>query len=228
MKSVNLLLGVSGLLLSALTVSAVSLNISPNLQQFFSSDSSVSLSCVEDGRAADGWTVQRTSGGLTEDCTAGSGSLCVLGLSVPFGGRFWCESASGQRSEDVSIGVSDKGLILEIPALPVRTGCDVTLRCRRSSGQIVSAYFFVDGLHVGAESAAELVIRGVQRRDEGLYWCSTDTAGKSPQGSLRVRGLCCRLLVICPYCICSVLLVWICCSRNSGREPDLVLNTVGL
>ena len=91
---------------------AVSLNISPNLQQFFSSDSSVSLGCAEDGQTADGWTVKRTTGGHTEDCRAGSGgadgSLCVLGLSAASGGRFWCENASGQKSDDVSISVSGK------------------------------------------------------------------------------------------------------------------------
>ncbi|CAI5657262.1 unnamed protein product [Oreochromis niloticus] len=191
---VCLLLGVCVLLLSALTVSAVSLSVSPNLQQVFSGSSSVSLSCVDDGQTADGWTVKRTRGGLTEDCGAAAGvgrllgSYCVLDRSVSFGGSYFCENSSGQQSDEVSISVSDKHVILEIPALPVRTGSNMTLRCRQRNGDTVRAYFFINGSHVGSESISELTITNVQQADEGLYWCATDTFGESHQSFLRVRA----------------------------------------
>ncbi|XP_030578994.1 uncharacterized protein LOC115775662 [Archocentrus centrarchus] len=193
--SVSLLLGVCVLLLlSALTVSAVSLSVSPNLQQFFRGSSSVSLSCVDDGQTVDGWTVKRTRGGLIEDCGAAGGfgtvheSSCVLDLSVHSGGNFFCKNLSGQQSDEVSISVSDGSLILEIPALPVRTGSDITLHCKPSDGDTVAAYFRFNGSNVGSVPKSEHTITNIKQSDEGLYSCSTDTLGSSPRSFLRVRG----------------------------------------
>ncbi|XP_039459543.1 uncharacterized protein LOC120434930 [Oreochromis aureus] len=188
---VSLLLGVCVLLLSAPTVSAVSLSVGPNLQQFFRG-SLVYLSCVDDGQTADGWTVKRTRGGLTEDCGAVPGfggllgSYCVVDLSAP-SETFWCEDSSGQQSDRVSFSVQSNttGVILEIPALPVRTGSDVILRCRQRNGATVEAYFFIKGSSVGHKP--EHIITNITQADEGLYWCSTDEGGNSPQSSLRVR-----------------------------------------
>uniref|UniRef100_A0A669DV19 Ig-like domain-containing protein n=1 Tax=Oreochromis niloticus TaxID=8128 RepID=A0A669DV19_ORENI len=190
---VLLLHGVCVLLLSVPTVSAVSLSVSPNLQQVFRGSSSVDLSCVDDGQPADGWTVKRTRGGFTEDCGAAAGfgrllvSYCVVDLSAP-SETFWCEDSSGQQSDRVSFSVqsdtTDKGVILEIPALPVRTGSDVILRCRQRNGATVAAYFFIKGISVGPKP--EHIITNIMQADEGLY-CSTDEGGKSPQSSLRVR-----------------------------------------
>ncbi|KAL4009390.1 hypothetical protein ACER0C_003242 [Sarotherodon galilaeus] len=232
----------------------VSLSVSPNLQQVFSGSSSVYLSCVDDGQTVDGWTVKRTRGGLTEDCGAAPGfgrllgSYCVVDLSAP-SETFWCEDSSGQQSDRVSFSVQsdtkDKGLILEIPALPVRTGSDVILRCRQRNGATVAAYFFIKGSSVGPKP--KHIITNITQADEGLY-CSTDESGKSPQSSLRVRGypdllcillltppLCpplsaplpcesvlrlfCHLVVFCPYCISTGLLLSICWSRKTQNKP---------
>ncbi|KAL4009740.1 hypothetical protein ACER0C_003592 [Sarotherodon galilaeus] len=243
---VSLLLGVCVLLLSALTVPAVSLSVSPNLQQVFSG-SSVDMSCVDDGQTADGWTVKRTRGGLTEDCGAAPGfgrllgSYCVVDLSAP-SETFWCEDSSGQQSDNVSFSVqsdtTDKGVILEIPALPVRTGSDVILRCRQRNGA-TAAYFFINGSHHGLKP--EHIITKFQHSHEGLYSCSTDQGGKSPEGFLRVRDappllpcesvlrLVCHLVVFCPYCISTGLLLSICCSRKTyrrGQELDEDYNDI--
>ncbi|XP_039874905.1 uncharacterized protein LOC120725889 [Simochromis diagramma] len=189
MKIVLLLIGVCVLLLSAPTVSAVSLSVCPNLQQVFRG-SLVSLSCVDDGQTADGWTVKRTRGGPTEDCGGFGrllGSFSVVDLSAP-SETFWCEDSSGQQSDNVYFSVqsdtADKAVILEIPALPVRTGSDVILRCRHRNGATVRAYFFTKGSSVGHKP--EHNITNIMQADEGLY-CSTDQGGKSPQSSLRVR-----------------------------------------
>ncbi|XP_030578993.1 uncharacterized protein LOC115775661 [Archocentrus centrarchus] len=186
--SVSLLLGVCVLLLSALSVSAVSLSVCPNLQQFFRGSSSVSLNCV------DGWTVKRTRGGHTEVCGAAGGfervdgSSCLLDLSFSSNGSYFCVNRSGQQSDEVSISVSDDSLILEIPALPVRTGSDVTLHCRQKDVDTVAAYFRFNGSNVGSGRKSEHTITNIQQSDEGLYSCSTDTFGSSPQSFLRVRG----------------------------------------
>uniref|UniRef100_A0A669BB61 Uncharacterized protein n=1 Tax=Oreochromis niloticus TaxID=8128 RepID=A0A669BB61_ORENI len=172
----------------------VSLSVGPNLQQFFRA-SLVDLSCVDDGQTADVWTVKRTRGGLTDVCGAAPGfggllgSYCVVDLSAP-NETFWCEDSSGQQSDRVSFSVqsdpTDKGVILEIPALPVRTGSDVILRCRMRNGATVEAYFFIKGSSVGPKP--EHIITNITQADEGLYSCSTNQGGTSPQSSLRVRG----------------------------------------
>ncbi|XP_039465023.1 uncharacterized protein LOC116324874 isoform X1 [Oreochromis aureus] len=191
--SVTLLFGVCVLLLSALSVSAVSLSVSPNLQQFFSGSSSVSLSCVDDdGQTVDRWTVKRTRGGLTEDCGAAAGFgkvhgfSCYLDFTTVSSADYWCESSSGQKTDVVSISSSEKGVILEIPALPVMTGSDVTLRCRQINGEMVAAYFFFSGRRLGS-GYKEHTISNMQQSNEGLYWCATDLSGPSPQSFLKIR-----------------------------------------
>uniref|UniRef100_A0A669E5G1 Ig-like domain-containing protein n=1 Tax=Oreochromis niloticus TaxID=8128 RepID=A0A669E5G1_ORENI len=278
--SVCLLRGVCVLLLSALTVSAVYLSASPNFQQFFSGPTSVSLGCVddEDGQDVDGWTVRRTRGGLTEDCGAAEDfvmidSLCLLDRNSSYSGNFWCESLSGEKSDEVTISVSStekKGVIMEIPVLPVRPGTGVILQCKKKNGETVPSYFFMNGRLVGPGSTSEYNIRRAQYSDEGLYWCATDTFGESPQSFLRVRGspitslktsvssetnsslstlllpnnsssppppplpsspsvswirVICHLLAFCPYCICTILLLSICCSRSSGNKHAVSMET---
>ncbi|CAI5657041.1 unnamed protein product [Oreochromis niloticus] len=190
--SVALLLGVCVLLLSALTVSAVSLTVSPNLQQFFTG-ASVSLTC-EGQLGSDGWTVKRDTGSGTESCGAGgrgfgrfNGPSCVFDEFKPVSGVYWCEGEAGEKSEEVNITVSDKDVILEIPALPVRTGSDVTLQCKKKTGGTDAAYFFFNGRPIRPKSEKNITIN-VQQSHEGLYWCANDEFGSSPQSFLRVRG----------------------------------------
>ncbi|XP_039899225.1 uncharacterized protein LOC120740816 [Simochromis diagramma] len=115
------------------------------------------------------------------------GSSCFVDLSAP-SETFWCEDSSGQQSDNVSFSVqsdtTDKDVILEIPALPVRTGSDVILHCRQRNGDWVKAYFFTKGSRHGLER--EHNITKITQADEGLY-CSTEQGRKSPQSSLRVR-----------------------------------------
>lgn len=82
---------------------------------------------------------------------------------------------------------SDNELILEIPALPVRTGSDVTLRCRTRSGSVQKSYFFRDGGRLRSGPEEELILFNVQQSDEGDYRCSTD-AFESTESRLRIRG----------------------------------------
>ncbi|XP_039464896.1 uncharacterized protein LOC120438562 [Oreochromis aureus] len=192
--SVSQLLGVCVLLLSALTVSAVSLTVSPNLQQFFTG-ASVSLTC-EGQLGSDGWTVKRDTGSGTESCGAGgrgfgrtNGSSCLFDKQTkPVSGVYWCEGEAGEKSEEVNITVSGKEVILEIPALPVRTGSDVTLRCKKKTGGTAAAYFYCNGRPLRPKSEKNITIN-VQQSDEGLYWCATDEFGSSPQSFLRVRDV---------------------------------------
>ncbi|KAM9385902.1 uncharacterized protein KZ484_007499 [Pholidichthys leucotaenia] len=309
METIHLLLGV--LLLSYLTVSEVFLDVHPNLQQIFPG-SSMSLRCVSGGGRTDGWTV-RSRGGhcgpVGADFGVFNGSHCVLShVSVPDVARYWCESSSGEESHQIYVRVSAQGLILEIPALPVLTGSDVTLHCRHRNGQTVTAEFYFYDLNLrseyklGSGPKSEHTITNVQKSDEGDYWCRTEGSEQSHWSYLRVKDppsslllapvsaglvfvvvsglvlvgsrltgvwgersisvnsrfgvilkwgdclcfsglvlltaagvsvllLCalaeplpesrlfCHIVVVCPYCISTVLLLSICCSRKTGNKP---------
>lgn len=92
----------------------VSLNVSPNRQQFFSGES-VRLCCEKDGNSA-GWTLKRISLIRTETCEADegfgrlNGSTCIISdLSLSSGqGVYWCEHHSGQRSTTITVTVSGR------------------------------------------------------------------------------------------------------------------------
>ncbi|GLD46299.1 uncharacterized protein AKAME5_002950300 [Lates japonicus] len=104
-------------LLSGLTVSAVSLNVSPNRLQFFIGES-ISLRC-EGQVVSDGQTVKRTRGGQTEDCGPAGSSCIISDLSSSDSGVYWCEDRAGQRRDEVNITVisrlSDKaGLLVKL------------------------------------------------------------------------------------------------------------------
>uniref|UniRef100_A0A8P4GIY0 Ig-like domain-containing protein n=2 Tax=Dicentrarchus labrax TaxID=13489 RepID=A0A8P4GIY0_DICLA len=188
-SSVSLLLGVSVLLLSALTVSAVSLEVSPNRPQFFREES-VCLKCVGDGQTADGWMVKRTAGGHNEDFGRFDGSCYNISkLSQSDTGVYWCGTSSGQKSNQINITVTDdRGVILELPALPVMTGSDVTLRCRTRGVSTFEAFFFKNGVHIGSGPEGQFTISKVQQSDEGLYWCFIERTVESSRSWLRVRG----------------------------------------
>ncbi|XP_022625060.1 uncharacterized protein LOC111239456 [Seriola dumerili] len=172
-----------------------------------------------------GQTVKRTSGGQTGDCGSGSGtsdgsSCTVSGLSRSDSGVYWCGTSSGETSLQVNISVTTGHVILEIPALPVMTGSDVTLRCRARDKSRREAYFFRDGVRLRSDPDGEYKISGVQQSHEGFYWCLIEDFGESPQSRLRVRvvRLLCHLLVFCPYCICTGLILSIYCSRKTGNK----------
>ncbi|MEQ2203078.1 hypothetical protein XENOCAPTIV_024058, partial [Xenoophorus captivus] len=57
---------------------------------------------------------------------------------------------------------------------------------------------------------------------------ANDTAGyrpPTPSSPVSVLHLLCHLLVISPYCVCSILLVLICCSRNLGNQRVVFMDT---
>ncbi|XP_026004556.1 uncharacterized protein LOC113010004 isoform X2 [Astatotilapia calliptera] len=191
--SVILLHGVCVLHLSALTVSAVSLSVTPDHKQFFSRTALAILSCDDDDeQRVDGWTVKRTRGGVTERCGAAEGlvlknSKCQLKLHNPSDGAYFCESSSGQRSDEVNIIVSAGSLILKAPSSPVWTGSNVTLLCESRDGEPRKSYFYKDGNMIGSDLEGTLTLTNVQKSDEGLYSCSTEDHPHTHESRLTVR-----------------------------------------
>uniref|UniRef100_A0AAX7TQA6 Immunoglobulin domain-containing protein n=1 Tax=Astatotilapia calliptera TaxID=8154 RepID=A0AAX7TQA6_ASTCA len=191
--SVILLHGVCVLHLSALTVSAVSLSVTPDHKQFFSRTALAILSCDDDDeQRVDGWTVKRTRGGVTERCGAAEGlviikSLCQLKLRKPSDGAYFCESSSGQRSDEVNIIVSAGSLMLDIPSSPVWTGSNVTLLCQSREGKQGNSDFYKSVERIGFDPEGKWILINVQKSDEGLYSCSAGVDKKSPEFRLTVR-----------------------------------------
>ncbi|XP_067379643.1 uncharacterized protein [Channa argus] len=79
-------------------------------------------------------------------------------------------------------------VVLKFSEDPVLTGSDVTLYCeKKTKGDAVKAYFYFNETKLGSEPKIMFTISKVQQSDEGLYSCSTDVHGQSPQSRLRVR-----------------------------------------
>uniref|UniRef100_A0A671XA31 Ig-like domain-containing protein n=1 Tax=Sparus aurata TaxID=8175 RepID=A0A671XA31_SPAAU len=159
--------------LSADIHSSVSLTVSPDRAQHFTSDS-VSLSC--EGNSTE-WTVRRL---LTEDrypsvCSywgTMNGSTCNINTDSTSDAVYRCESGSGEFSNAVNITVQDGDMILLSPARPVTEGHSVSLSCKLRSQTFDSIVFFYHNEKViQNDSRWELNISAVSKSDEGFYKC---------------------------------------------------------
>ncbi|XP_074479815.1 uncharacterized protein LOC141760685 isoform X1 [Sebastes fasciatus] len=216
---------------------------------------SVSLSCEEDDVSA-GWTLRRNITDETRtQCGAGwgkpAGSSCSISYMFAWhSGVYWCESREGATSNTITITVTDGPVILQSPVLPVMEGDDVTLLCRTKTSSILSAAFYKDGALIRTEPAGHMTLHHVSRSDEGLYKCLI-SSDESPPSWLTVTGrptitapptstapppasdplhlvirLVCHLVVFCPYCISTFIMVSLYRHRNTGSElPVSVVTT---
>ncbi|KAK1889637.1 Fc receptor-like B [Dissostichus eleginoides] len=206
------------------------LTVTPSSSQVFK-DERVSLRCED---ASDGWTVMRnTSIDNRAECGVNwgtsAGSSCTIGSSDPFeNGVYWCESTEGSTSNTITITISGGSVILQSPALPVMEGDDVTLTCRTEMADNLPADFFKDGIFIGTESAGHMTLQHVSRSDEGLYKCSVQNR-ESPESRLSVSEkptttmdpLLRHLVVFCPYCICTYIVVSLYRERATGNDSSV-------
>ncbi|XP_029932666.1 leukocyte immunoglobulin-like receptor subfamily A member 2 [Myripristis murdjan] len=215
----------------------VSLIVRPDRQQFFAHKESFSLSCEEEEESSSGWKVKRRRRTQTEECGVGgvggfgrlNGSSCrVSDLYISHSGDYWCESSDGARSDEVYITVTGRPVILDIPASPVMEGSDVTLFCKTKDGSSQPADFYRNKTFITAAPETGFTISPVQQSDEGFYRCGFELTGFSAASWLSVRAapppaasmlvrLLCHLVVCCPYCICTVLLLSMCCNRKGNK-----------
>uniref|UniRef100_UPI003AAE61F5 cell adhesion molecule CEACAM20-like n=1 Tax=Centroberyx gerrardi TaxID=166262 RepID=UPI003AAE61F5 len=202
------------------------LTVSPSRSQLFSEES-VSLSCEEDDSSA-GWTVRRTTTrGKTSECECGvdwgesTGSYCNISPVFSWdSGVYWCESREGATSNTINITVTGGAVILQSPVLPVMEGAAVTLNCTTKTPSNLPADFYKDGSLIRTESTGQMTIHRVSKSDEGLYKCNISGPGESPLSWLAVRApppatapflpidrLVCHLVVFCPYCISTLIML---------------------
>uniref|UniRef100_UPI003AADA563 Fc receptor-like protein 5 n=1 Tax=Centroberyx gerrardi TaxID=166262 RepID=UPI003AADA563 len=227
--------------------------VSPRRSQFFRGQS-VSLSCEEDDSSA-GWTVRRTTRGNMSECGVhwgkSAGSSCSLSYTVQIdSGVYWCESREGATSNTINITVTGGAVILQSPVLPVMEGAAVTLNCTTKTPSDLPADFYKDGSLIRTESTGQMTIHHVSKSDEGLYKCHLSGPGESPLSWLAVRAppttitpptatapppppapllpinrLVCHLVVFCPYCISTLLMLSLYRNRPGGNAPPVSMAT---
>uniref|UniRef100_A0A671TNB0 Ig-like domain-containing protein n=1 Tax=Sparus aurata TaxID=8175 RepID=A0A671TNB0_SPAAU len=77
---------------------------------------------------------------------------------------------------------STGSVILESPAVPVKDGDAVTLRCRnKETSTNLKADFYKHGHLIRSSSTGKLTIHSVSKSDEGFYKCRISGAGESPE-----------------------------------------------
>eukprot|EP00063_Salmo_salar_P036766 XP_014011601.1 PREDICTED: titin-like isoform X2 [Salmo salar] len=171
---------------------SVSLRISPNTTQHFTSKS-LSLSCEEKGNST-GWRLKRyTERGVESGCVSNwgsiTGSTCTIRFTYTwFSGVFWCESGSGEYSNAVNITVHAGDVILESPVHPMTEGDSVTLTCKYwTTSSNIKTDFYKDGVLIKNETTGEMTIPAVSKSDEGFYKCKSPDKGESPESWMTVR-----------------------------------------
>ncbi|KAM6960420.1 uncharacterized protein LKV04_021991 [Tautogolabrus adspersus] len=170
------------------------LRVSPDRSQFSRYDS-ISLSC-EDQLNSTAWKVKRnTSRSGVTTCTFGwgsntAGSTCEITNIYPSdSGVYWCESDSGERSNAVNITITERPVILMIPALAVPEGAAVTLGCKHEANSSIQRFdFYKDGCSVGSSATGQFTRHSVSKSDEGLYTCGVSGGEESVGSWLAVEG----------------------------------------
>ncbi|KAI4790091.1 hypothetical protein KUCAC02_034834 [Chaenocephalus aceratus] len=216
------------------------LTVTPSSSQVFR-DEPVSLRCED---ASDGWTVMRnTSMEIRTECGVwgiSAGSSCASNhMDTWDSGEYWCESTEGSTSNTITITVSGGSVILQSPALPVMEGDDVTLTCRTKMADPPPADFYKDGVSIRNESDGHMTLIHVSRSDEGLYKCRVQnkvspgsrlsvsekpTTMRLPTDSsppMTMDTVICHLVVFCPYCISTFLMVSIYRERARGSDQSV-------
>ncbi|CAI5661079.1 unnamed protein product [Oreochromis niloticus] len=167
---------------------AVFPHIVPNRLQFFEYKS-VSVHCEEDNNATE-WSVKWNPHEITNSSHTSSTSPSPYTIYPTFeshSGEYWCETEHGIKSETVNITITAGFVILESPAYPVKEGNEVIFNCKNKKSQSEHITdFYKDGVSLGTWYQSSMTIKNVSKSDEGLYKCSIDGAGESPESWLTV------------------------------------------
>ncbi|XP_014832699.1 PREDICTED: Fc receptor-like protein 5 [Poecilia mexicana] len=159
--------------------------------------------------------------------------------------------SSSSSSSSIHLNITGGSVILQSPVLPVKEGDDVTLSCRAKSPALnLRAAFYKDGSFIGDGPSGHMTLLHVSSSDEGLYKCSISGQGESPSSRISVEEkrrttappttrilattlplspptaslpirLVCHLVVVCPYCICTLLMVSAFLRRTKGNVPPV-------
>ncbi|KAI9527234.1 hypothetical protein NQZ68_032815 [Dissostichus eleginoides] len=250
MKDTSLLLLLSSLFCCS-TNAAARLTVTPSSSQVFRDERvSLRCEDASDGWTVRRNTSneKRTECGVGWGRSAGS-SCNISSMDPVDSGVYWCESTEGSTSNTITITVSDRSVILQSPVLPVMEGDNVTLTCRTKEANNLLTDFYKDGVSIRTESDGHMTLLHVSRSDEGLYKCRVQNK-ESPESRLSVSEkptttmdpptassppppptpasslhlvfrVICHLVVFCPYCISTFLMVSLYRQRATGSDPSV-------
>ncbi|KAK6477881.1 high affinity immunoglobulin gamma Fc receptor I-like [Huso huso] len=190
------------------------LTLQPAWAQIFTGET-VTLSCEVEGDSA-GWRFKqyrdgREEAGCSDQYSSRYGHSCTISYSHhSHSGVYWCESASGQeRSNTVTLTVSNKWVILQTPPQPVFEGDSLTLRCHVYHYTANWVAFYKDNEELHSRADTELSVARVSKSDEGSFkcraWRYASYLGESAEVWVSVRGrfvLTERVLI--PFTVCNV------------------------
>ncbi|KAK6477871.1 Fc receptor-like protein 5 [Huso huso] len=192
------------------------LTLQPAWAQIFTGKT-VTLSCEVEGDSAD-WRFKqyragREEAGCSDQYSRRYGDSCTISKArYHHSGVYWCESASGQeRSNAVTLTVSNRRVFLQTPPQPVIEGDTLTLRCHVYHYTATRVVFYKDNEELQSRAGIELSVDSVSKSDEGFYkcraewWNSSTYSGVSAQVRVSVRG---RFIlterVLTPFSVCNV------------------------
>ncbi|KAL3997002.1 hypothetical protein ACER0C_009658 [Sarotherodon galilaeus] len=133
--------------------------------QFFEYES-ISVHCEKDNSITE-WSIKWKSHKITNSSYTSTSPSTIFPIFERHSGEYWCENEKGERSETVNITVTVGSVILETPTHPVMEGNEVILNCKNKNTHSMN-------------------IKNISKSDEGLYKCSIDGAGESPESWLTV------------------------------------------
>ncbi|KAK6477883.1 Fc receptor-like protein 2 [Huso huso] len=175
------------------------LTLQPAWSQIFTGET-VTLSCEVEGGFAD-WRFKqyrdgREEAGCSDQYSRRYGDSCTISNTQHYhSGVYWCESASGQeRSNAVTLTVSNGLVLLQTPPQPVFEGDSLTLRCRVWSYKATRVAFYKDNEELQSRADTELNVARVSKSDEGFYKCRAEWwdftySGDSAEVRVTVREL---------------------------------------
>ncbi|XP_078137873.1 sialoadhesin-like, partial [Centroberyx gerrardi] len=237
------------------STSPASLTVSPSTSQFFPGEFLSLSCEEDDDSSAGWTVRRTTTTGVTSGCGnkwgKSAGSSCNINYIFQWdSGVYWCQSGEGATSNTVNITVTDGAVILQSPVLPVMEGAAVTLNCTTKTPSNLPADFYKDGSLIRTESTGQMTIHHVSKSDEGLYKCHLSGPGESPLSWLAVRApptatapptttapppppapllpidrLVCHLVVFCPYCISTLIMLSLYRNRPRGNVPPISMAT---
>ncbi|XP_045568079.1 low affinity immunoglobulin gamma Fc region receptor II isoform X1 [Salmo salar] len=179
-----------------------SLIVSPDRSQFFEYES-VSLSCEVQGNST-GWRVVRnTERGILSECHTDwgkqQGSSCIVSLITSDSGVYWCQSGSGEHSNDVNITVPDLSVPASLSVSPDRSQFfeyeSVSLSCEvqgnstgwrvvRNTSRVILSECNTDwGKQQGSSCITSLITS-----DSGVYWCESGSGEHSNAVNITVHA----------------------------------------
>uniref|UniRef100_A0A3Q2CQR8 Ig-like domain-containing protein n=1 Tax=Cyprinodon variegatus TaxID=28743 RepID=A0A3Q2CQR8_CYPVA len=168
---------------------AVSLTVSPDREQHFTSES-VTVNCRENSaeRRVRILTAHWSNVSYCTEWGEMNAPTCNISIDWPYKALYWCELESVQFSNPVNITVENGDLLLVSTIHPVTEGASVTLSCRlRGQNTLSSVFFYHNDKLVQNDSRGELKISTVSQSDKGFYKC--EHSGKaSPQSWMAVKG----------------------------------------